>query len=213
MPPVTRIYVDAFNLYYGALKGTPFKWLNLEALCRQLLPSADIQKINYYTAAVKALPNNPGVRFRQETYLRALRTLPTLAIHEGHFLKHRVRALLVNPPPAGPSTVEVWKTEEKGSDVNLAVHLVHDAHLGRFDQAAIVSNDSDLAEAMRIVIHDVGKPVGLISPCIQPGRRPSAQLKQTASFFRAIHNTHLRRSQFTDQLTDQHGSFQKPTEW
>ena len=28
----TRVYVDGFNLYYGALKGTSFKWLNLLAL-------------------------------------------------------------------------------------------------------------------------------------------------------------------------------------
>ena len=28
----TRVYVDAFNLYYGALRGTPYKWLDLDAL-------------------------------------------------------------------------------------------------------------------------------------------------------------------------------------
>ena len=36
--------------------------------------------------------------------------------------------------------VRVIKTEEKGSDVNLAAHLVHDAHMGRLEVAVIVSN-------------------------------------------------------------------------
>ena len=29
----TYVYVDGFNLYYGAVKGTPYKWLNINALC------------------------------------------------------------------------------------------------------------------------------------------------------------------------------------
>ena len=37
-PPSTHVYIDGFNLYYGALKGTPYKWLDLEALCRKLMP-------------------------------------------------------------------------------------------------------------------------------------------------------------------------------
>lgn len=33
----TNVYIDGFNLFYGALKGSPYKWLNLEALCQRLL--------------------------------------------------------------------------------------------------------------------------------------------------------------------------------
>jgi len=43
----------------------------------------------------------------------------------------------------------VIKTEEKGSDVNLATHLLHDAHRGWFEAAVIVSNDSDLLEPIK----------------------------------------------------------------
>lgn len=53
----------------------------------------------------------------------------------------------VNPPPP---VCRVWKNEEKGSDVNLAIHLLNDAWNNRFDVAVVVSNDSDLAEAMRL---------------------------------------------------------------
>ena len=53
-----------------------------------------------------------------------------------------------NPPP---KKIPIYKTEEKGSDVNLALHLLNDAWLNAFDCAVIVSNDSDLAPALKMV--------------------------------------------------------------
>lgn len=55
----TNIYVDGFNLYYGALKSTPYKWLNIVELCHQLLPKSQIHRIKYFTAHVNARPNDP----------------------------------------------------------------------------------------------------------------------------------------------------------
>ncbi len=46
----TYVYIDGFNLYYGALKKTPYRWLDLAELCRLMLPTSDVQRINYYTA-------------------------------------------------------------------------------------------------------------------------------------------------------------------
>ena len=47
----TKVYVDGFNLYYGALKGTPFKWLNPVDLARRVLPSEYVvDKLLYFTA-------------------------------------------------------------------------------------------------------------------------------------------------------------------
>jgi hypothetical protein len=48
----TNVYVDGFNLYYGCLKGTPYRWLDLEALCSRLLPTNSIHRIRYFTARV-----------------------------------------------------------------------------------------------------------------------------------------------------------------
>ncbi len=45
----THVYVDGFNLYYGCLKGTSYKWLDLEALCRHLLPQNQVQRIRYWS--------------------------------------------------------------------------------------------------------------------------------------------------------------------
>lgn len=36
------LYVDGFNLYYGALKRTPYRWLDLAALGRAMLPHDNI---------------------------------------------------------------------------------------------------------------------------------------------------------------------------
>jgi hypothetical protein len=44
----TTVYVDGFNLYYGAVKGTAYKWLNLNRLCQFLLPRNEITKIKYF---------------------------------------------------------------------------------------------------------------------------------------------------------------------
>jgi predicted transcriptional regulator len=63
----TAIYVDGFNLYYRALKGTPYKWLNLEALARHMLrPTNQITAVKYFTARVSARPNDPDQPVRQD---------------------------------------------------------------------------------------------------------------------------------------------------
>ena len=41
--------------------------------------------------------------------------------------------------------------EEKGSDVNLATYLVADGFRDLYDTAVVVSNDSDLAEPLKLV--------------------------------------------------------------
>lgn len=55
----TFVYVDAFNLYYGSVKGTPYKWLDISSLCRILLPRHSIARIKYFTALVDPRPDDP----------------------------------------------------------------------------------------------------------------------------------------------------------
>ncbi len=47
------IYIDGFNLYYGQLKNTQYKWLNLHQMCSLLFPHDEIISIKYFTAAIK----------------------------------------------------------------------------------------------------------------------------------------------------------------
>ncbi|MDE2124977.1 MAG: NYN domain-containing protein [Armatimonadetes bacterium] len=109
-----------------------------------------------------------------------------------------------------PSFVLVRRSEEKGTDDNIATHLVHDAHLGRFDAAALVSNDSDLAEAVRIVCKDLGKPVHIYRPSTT---HPNHKLQSVAASFNNITVHHLSTSQFPANLSDAKGSIAKPPTW
>ncbi len=177
---LVNVYIDGFNLYYGALKGTPYKWLDLLKLCRALLPADSIQSIRYFTARVSALPANPTAAHDQGLYIRALKTIPNLTIKYGHFLTHSVRMHLSNVTP--PKAVWVDKTEEKGSDVNLAAHLLLDAFLKRFELAVIISNDSDLAEPLRIVTQELKLQVSIINP----HQHHSKVLQQYATFVKRI---------------------------
>jgi len=205
----TTVYVDAFNLYFGAVRGTPFRWLDLAKLCTILLPKHQVQCIKYFTARLRARPSDLDQPRRQEQYLRALRTIPGLEIHFGHFLSHVVRMPLANPPPGQPRYADVVKTKEKGSDVNLATHLVLDAHRDAFECAVVLSGDSDLLLPVVSVIGEFGKPVGVINP----QRHPCRVLQKHATFYKHIRKSALRRSQFPKTMTDARGSFTKPASW
>lgn len=204
----TYVYVDGFNLYFGALKGTPHRWLDLRRLFVLLLPGHRIDRIKYFTAHVKPRSNDPNQPLRQQLYLRALATLPDLDIILGHYLTHAVMMPLATPVPGQSRYVRVLKSEEKGSDVNMATHLVHDAHCGLFDAAVLVTNDSDLLEAVKIV-KGLGRQVGILNP----HEHPSRVLQQAATFMKKIRSGPLGASQLPNPLTDAHGTFHKPQNW
>lgn len=205
----TNVYVDAFNLYYGCLKGTPYRWLDLGALCRRLLPNDEIGSIRYFTATVSARPDNPGAPQRQQVYLRALATIPGLSIHYGHYLSHVTRMPLAHPRPGGARTVEVVKTEEKGSDVNLATYLLLDAFKGECKVAVVISNDSDLKLPIEVAQAELGLCVGVVNP--HPPARRSRALQPT--FFKQIRSSALAASQFPPMLRDARGEIRKPAPW
>ena len=253
----TRVYVDGFNLYYGALKGTPFKWLNLVELSYRLLPSGHtIERLNYFTARVSGALD-PGAPARQQVYLSALNTLPEVKVHFGRFLAKTNWRPLTNLPvadrrintprpvtlPAGnhpvaglgktlpvggfsidgagkrnrrkaarplPDAVvaEVHTMEEKGSDVNLAAHLLNDAWEGLFDVAVVISNDTDLVTPIRMVSVERKKPVFVVCP----GRWSIApRLRDVASRVRHIRPAMLKAAQFPDHLPET--TLSKPPDW
>jgi uncharacterized LabA/DUF88 family protein len=201
------VYIDGFNLFYGSLKNTQYKWLNVEKMSQFLFPSDTIAKIKYFTAQVKIRPGDTDVDKpqRQQIYLRALRTIPNLEIIEGHFLTHSVT--MKNANGAGFSSV--IKTEEKGTDVNIATHLVNDAHNNGFELAVVISNDSDLVEPIRIVIGELNLPVIVINPY----PKNSIQLRNIASGVRSLRVGLLNASQFPVTLNDIVGQFNKPHTW
>lgn len=204
-----NVYVDGFNLYYGCVKGTPYRWLNLSKLCNRLLPQCEVNRIRYFTALVVPPPHDPQQLARQNTYIRALQTIPGLSVHYGQFLTHLERRPLARPIPGLPRMVEVMDTKEKGSDVNLAAYLLIDGVKRDCQMAVIISNDSDLVEPIRLARMELGLEVGVL----HPHRRHVKELSQVATFYRPIRERVLRDSQFSSRLTDANGTITKPSCW
>lgn len=204
----TAIYIDGFNFYYGAVKDTPYKWIDPKLLCQNILkPHHDIVSIVYCTALVKPKSSDPDVPLRQSTYLKALIAhIPEIKIIRGHFLETKILGRPTDPSKG--RLVEIIKTEEKGSDVNLAVHMLNDAWKDTYDCAIVISNDSDLAESMRLVKSDCKKIVGLFTPW---RRKASKQLMAYSDFQRKIRRSALARSQLPSPIPGT--KLYKPKSW
>ena len=223
----TNVYIDGFNLFHGCLQHTPYKWLDVQKLCEWHFPKNQINQIRFFTAQVKPRPSNPDQLVHQGTYWRALRTLPQLSIHEGRFQSHSCRMPRTNPISGQPKTVEVIRTDEKGSDVNLAAHLLVDAYKKDCDVAIIVSNDSDLMTPIFMARKEFGIRVGVLHPLRRnivsySGRYPlqlaslphaSNDLKRTGAFRKEVDEAALIACQFAPTLSDANGTITKPVAW
>ena len=191
------VYVDGFNLYYGARglsgRGTPgWRWLDLRALADGLVArrgnwvDAHVGRVVYCTARVDGA-SNPSGQADQDVYLKALLAVGSVdQIEYGTYVARvKTAPLAVKGPNGKPKLVEAaWPVviqddggvpvagavfmvsyanrEEKGSDVNVAAHLLLDVLGGAIDGALIISNDSDLrypVEQARLRV-----PVGVVNP-------------------------------------------------
>ena len=158
-------------------------------------------------------PEAPDGPAQQDAYLRALATIDRLSIHLGHFHSPKVRLPVADPSACdGRRTVEVIKTQEKGSDVNLATFLLLDAFRGDSDIAVVMSNDSDLEEPIRVLIQELDVPVGLVNP--HPARyRSHDLLKLGPLFFKQVRPSALSGCQFPRVLHDLQGEIRRPDDW
>jgi len=104
----------------------------------------------------------------------------------------------------------VIKTEEKGSDVNLASYLILDACRQDCDVSVVVTNDSDLCEPIRLVQEELGMSVGVVNP--HPTAKRSRAIKGT--FFRQLRPNVILQCQFADVIKDAEGrAVHKPVGW
>ncbi|MCY4421987.1 MAG: NYN domain-containing protein [Acidimicrobiaceae bacterium] len=210
--PQTIVYIDGFNFYYGAVKGTPHKWLDFEALCQGMLPRDRLIKIRYFTSRVSARSDDPQKPVRQDTYLRALATLPLVEIHFGHFVTRTERWPRADRRQGESRTVKIRRTEEKGSDVNLATYLLLDAFQGRCDTAAVISNDSDLAQAIDVAQSQLGIKVGVVNP--HPRERRSRELLGLdCLFYKQVPRQLLAQTQLPLVVHGSKGPIRKPNSW
>ena len=208
---ITNLYVDGFNLYYRAVRDTPFKWLDLRKLGETLFPQDTIHRICYFTALLDERPDDPGQPRRQLVYLRALDTLTGFEAYLGTFRSGIKRRPLAEPIPGLPAYVLVRDSEEKGSDVNLATRLLVDGFNREYEQAVVMSNDADFAGAMRYVRDELGLRVILVNP--DHRNRSPRDLSDAATYVKRLWKSHLRRSQLPDALMDGIGTITKPAGW
>jgi hypothetical protein len=77
----TYVYIDGFNFYYRAVKGTPYKWLDFNTLFQHLLSRKnEVISIKYFTALVSG-KFDPDQPIRQKTYIRAIQKyIPQLSL-------------------------------------------------------------------------------------------------------------------------------------
>ena len=202
----TAIFIDGLNLDRGLLQGTPYRWLDPKQLCGHILPASyEITAITYCTALVK----DATALKEQKIYLEALEEhIPELEILPGEFVPRPKTGILKGSKSSKPVTIIAQV--EKHTDVNLAVHLVNDANRDRFDCAVIISNDSDFAEALRLVKDECRKEVWLLSP-VKQNEKPTSKLTTHATRTKVIWPSALKRSQLPRRIPG--SKLRKPKGW
>jgi uncharacterized LabA/DUF88 family protein len=168
------VYIDGFNLYYGALKHTTHKWLDLQHYFELVRPDDDIQTIHYFTAIV----NGPS-RTDQLTYLAALETLSKVNIVRGRYMEKPVVCRVAACTHRAPRTF--MRSEEKRTDVNIALQMLDDAYQGLAERMVLVSGDSDLVPALNFVkVRAPHCELVVYVPNNNPNRGAAVQLRAAA---------------------------------
>ena len=223
----TIIYIDGYNLFYGCLKHTSFKWLDLhklfaEQIVRVQNPIANVTQIKFFTADIKAKIASQGqvAMQAQQSYHRALvKIYPSkIQLIKGFYVLERAKLPKFQIPPDKNERVDVWRLEEKETDVNIAITAYRDVVKNRAQQIIFVSNDSDLVPALRAIREDFGRQVtiGVVIPIREHGnhRPANAKLSEYANWTRRyITDEELSSSQLPDLIGTEKKPIKKPDYW
>jgi uncharacterized LabA/DUF88 family protein len=177
-------YVDGFNLYHSIddLQRPHLKWLDLTALAESLLRGDEALKaVKYFSAYATWMPARYS---RHRDYVNALLARGVMT----HM------ALFKEKPRKCFSCGARWiGHEEKETDVQVAVHMVADALKGEAERLIVITADTDLAPAVRMIAANapqcevfVAAPPGRFGKCrvlrprmeITPGRLARCLLPQ-----------------------------------
>jgi len=211
------VYIDGYNLYFGLLKGTCWKWLDLWKFAEVLLDGRyELVEVRYFTAPIKTHPVDLAASERQNAYVQAVSTLPGVKITTGFYSKNKMRAPYVSEKCAECDVVEdglvqVYKMEEKRSDVNLAVSAVVDAADDKADCFVFVTGDSDQVGAIEAIRYKYDKTVVVFNPHEAGGKH----LKRAASFFKHIPRDLPSQCQLPDAIPvgTRGNSIRRPAAW
>lgn len=228
----TAVYVDGYNLYYGRIRGTPYKWLDVVGLFDRLLhdqdPRSALERVRYFTAHALARFSSHGEAsvIAQQDYHRALLHLHAgrLELTYGTHSFDRGGTLLPRFAEGAAydrnDRVRVWKLEEKQTDVNLALAMYRDACSGLFGQLVVCSNDSDVAPALAAIKSDFPHiRLGVVTPVRPPvpdgtHRRVSRSLSMHAAWTRHyLLDSELERARLPDRVPTARKPIRRPPHW
>lgn len=228
----TAIYIDGYNLYYGRLRGTEYKWLDVVSLFSQIVrsiePSSQVVAVKYFTAPAltKFARHGEDSMRAQNDYHRALESkypnifTKVLGSHvyekDGTLLPIYVEG----QPYDKTNTVKVWRLVEKKTDVNLAMGMYRDASKGLIDHLVLVSNDSDAEPVLEALVEDCPSvKIGLIMPLSYPddtkkGRPASTGLSKLADWTRSyVRDDELKNALLPEQVPTRKKPAKKPAHW
>ena len=202
------VYIDGFNLYYGAVRNTRFKWLNLQKYFELVRPADDIQRIHYFTALVDG-----SHRVDQEEYLAALATLPKVNVVLGRYMHKPLVCRVTSCRFAGKR--EFMRPEEKQTDVNIALQMLDDAHQGLAERFILVSGDSDLVPAITMVKARAPQiEIVVYVPANHPSRGAAVELRTAADKARNLPLIQLAHAQFPQTFQGPgNRRIRKPASW
>ncbi len=247
LPVRVGVYVDGYNIYYGAGglcgRGTPgWRWLDIRALATTLAGSrtnwqgATIDCVVYCTALIDAA-TNPSGYVDQDVYIKALTNYQSVDhVELGYYVARVKQAPLAVRAPGQAGVPQIvhanWPVvvqdaqgnavngatfmvsyahrEEKGSDVNVASHLLVDVLGGQVDAAVVISNDSDLRFPIQFARGHV--PVGVVNPSrnhLAGALRGQAGDGVGGHWWRQLTTQDL----LNHQLPNPAGTYSRPTGW
>lgn len=186
------VYVDGYK--------NPSGHADQDVYLKALLATGSVDHIEYgrYVARVK-----PGLLAAEDPATGK----PTIVTSRWPVMVQDAASM---PVPDARFMVKYLHLEEKGSDVNVASHLLVDVLSGAVDAAVVVSNDSDLSYPIAETRNRV--PLGLVNP---HGGRFAGALASDKTVGAGNHwFRRLARADFSShQLPDPAGRYRRPHGW
>jgi hypothetical protein len=227
----TAVYIDGYNLYYGRLRRSVYKWLDVVSLSEHIIhiqnPRSSIDAVKLFTAPALATFATHGENsvLAQQGYHRALKQLYpsrmclTLGTHSYDKTGTLLPAYIEGEPYNREKRAKVWKLEEKQTDFNMEIALYRDASKGLFDQQVVITNDSDAEPALEAIREDFPNVIlGVITPIRPPSdgrvRSISASLERHTHWMRRyILDAELESSQLPSLVPTKKKPIRKPPHW
>ena len=217
----TTIYIDGFNLYYGVLRGTQYKWLDVvslfSSLSKEQNPDSEVTQVKFFTAPIKARLSTRQQQAvtSQRIYIKALENkYPDVfeciegfhQISKGTFPKYQ-------DPIDKTDKVSVWRLEEKQTDVHIGTMMYRDVAMSDVQQIVLCSNDSDMLPALRFIRSDFPKiKIGLVFPA--KSEIFSRELDACSDWTRkSIAEEELAKFQLPAQIATHKKPIKKPSYW